>query len=163
MLVRRFAAYRFPASLDYPTYPGHKKDAPYTLRHQLTLFTRAILLQTLALAVGYPGVMRAWVAFVEADSASGASDGDEGEAHLSLPKGVRLFAPKVLAVPDKLSQDEYDALLPRLCEHWRKLMFVCGPNAEGGSARFATMCQAVKQIRIQAGICPELLDYTGDE
>lgn len=112
-----------PASAVKDVYPGHKATDKPTFRHRLVQISRALVLRNLSLMTGpmkarlsahlagkYHPVLAmrmgegpcTWVTHVFRESLEHAQR-----------DGVRLYGPKVLAVPGELSAGEYQ-YLPRL-------------------------------------------------
>lgn len=139
--------------MDYPSYPGHKATDPYTFKHQLVLITRAIIIQRSS-----GSLLRSWreglIRFAGDPCATVPPPWLTVPLFAPAPKGVRIFAPKVLAVPEKLSQGKYAALATALALSTRMGFPVPIVSLEQ---------EAVVECWLQAEACPQLLDYTGDE
>lgn len=85
------------------------------------------------------------------DECLAASLADVGWA--TAHEGVRIFTPKVLAVPDELSAGEYWALLDPVREAYLKV-------AAGFDRGAFLPLEMLAQCQLQAAACPELLEYT---
>lgn len=89
------------------------------------------------------------------------------ERKLAVPLGVRLFAPKVSAIPGKLSTGEYLALAAPMT-HFLAVFDASSaakiPNPEGSvKPTILDFASFVLECQIQSELFPELLDYTGKE
>lgn len=144
-------AFRFAAELDYPVYPGRKLGAPYTFEHQITIMARALLLFTIARPAG-PSFVAQIRQLCDAQNDSVAACSLETSAPIAMKHG-RLFAPKILAIPGKLSYGEYNMLLLVLAQFW----------VIQGDRSVANAVTSLGECQMLSSGCPALRDYTGDE
>lgn len=147
------AAHRFSPALDLPVYPGHARNASYDFAHQLTQLIRGFLLVYMRFAQGDPPNEILLECLSESiDECAGRN---AATLEVPPPKGVRLFAPKIVAVPDELSAGEYWALAVPLSRAYVKL------EDYVGELPVLRPLETIVECQLQAIACPELLKYTG--
>jgi hypothetical protein len=149
-------AYKLPPKFALANYPGRARPFKNDLRHQLTQLIRCLFLSHLSHRDHSPASTKLLLTALDAnDTMRKAAVQQKRSRGVAVeddpfwtPAGVRLYGPKVLAVPDQLSAGEYLALCHRLP------LWCLAAGLEKNKTAWIGMMQLLEQ----ATICPELFD-----
>lgn len=138
------ASFTLPSQYAVEHYPGRPKPPTPNFRHHLYQLTRFKFLHHLSLLSPTHHSFLPETLSPRQARPFKLSDG-------TTSADLRLYGPKVLAVPDRLSAVEY----ARLAVWMAKFAAAAG----AGAGYDAMSWVAVDQVRQQGALCPELLDY----